>query len=431
MHPSSRLLRRLVRAAGLALAATLLAACSDARYLLDTADPGGRGPEAAPPLAAETLEAWERARPAIETAVSQTFFGPPPAPSGVRVLSRRLVDAQAYDGAGRLEEVRLELSGGALTAPLIVTLALGLPSGASEPAPVILMPNECGNNFALRRSDLAPARAHVMSYCRSGGVGAAVGGFVFGRYVLTPPAGDILRAGYAFAAWHESEVAPDSAAAFADTLARFGMTTEAAQRPGVISLWAWTLSRVLDHLETDARLREDAQIAFGHSRRGKAVLLAAARDSRFDAVVAHQSGTGGASLHRDGQGEPVGSITASYPHWFAREYAGFAGAEDALPVDAHHLLALIAPRPVLLGNARRDTWSDPAGAFRAAQAASDIWALYDEAGLTVDRLTRFDPTAGLAFHMRPGTHGVTPEDWAAFLAFLQARPETAPAPPSE
>jgi hypothetical protein len=417
------------RFAILALAAGLcLAGCSEARYVFNTADPRGDGPAASPALPAESLDAWRAARPDILAAVEQTLFGGAPAPGRVKTISRRLADPQAFDGAGRLEEIELELSGGDLDAPLRMTLALALPNGRRGPAPVILIPNECGNAFALQRPDLRAAQAHTLPYCRSGGFGAAVGGFLFGRYVLTPPAEDILRAGYAIAAWHESDVAPDHAEAFAATLQTFGARPETEGRPGVIALWAWTMSRVIDHLEDDPRT--GATAAFGHSRRGKAVLLAAARDPRIAAIIAHQSGTGGASLHGDGVGEPLASITQSYPHWFGRDYAAYAGREAALPVDAHHVLALIAPRPVLLGNARRDTWSDPAGAFRAAEAASQVWRLYGEVGLTVDRLTAFDPAADLAFHMRPGTHGVTPEDWAAFLAFLEARPETAPAPPS-
>ena len=84
------------------------------------------------------------------------------------------------------------------------------------------------------------------------------------------------------------------------------------------------------------------------------------------------------------------------------------------------LLALIAPRPILLGNARRDVWSDPTGAFRAAQGADAAYELLGSEGLTVERLDRFEPEADIAFWIRPGTHGVVEEDWPAFLRFLDA-----------
>ena len=159
----------------------------------------------------------------------------------------------------------------------------------------------------------------------------------------------------------------------------------------------------------------------GHSRRGKAVLVAGAFDPAIDLIVSHQSGTGGSTPARRYRGEPIDSITQAYPHWFAPAYSEYAGREDAFAFDQHQLLALIAPRPLLLGNARRDTWSDPVGGFLAAQAAGPAWELYGERGFEQNRLGAFDPDQPLAFNIRFGTHGVTPEDWDAFLAFADAQ----------
>ncbi|MEL7488985.1 MAG: hypothetical protein AAGJ87_17460 [Pseudomonadota bacterium] len=137
-------------------------------------------------------------------------------------------------------------------------------------------------------------------------------------------------------------------------------------------------------------------------------------------MIAHQSGTGGASLNRRKKGESVKAITSSYPHWFSRVYASYAGREEEMPVDQHHLIALVAPRPVLLGNARRDVWSDPNGAFRAAIGADPVYELLGAEGLDQPRLNAFNPAADVAFWIRPGTHGVVKEDWPAFLTFLDA-----------
>ena len=152
----------------------------------------------------------------------------------------------------------------------------------------------------------------------------------------------------------------------------------------------------------------------------RSALVAAAFDPNVDAVISHQSGTGGASLSRDKPGETVQDITNGYPVWFSPAYSGYAKNEDALPIDQHHLLALIAPRPILLGNAKRDVWSDPNGAFRAAQGATPAYTLYGSSGLTRSKLNEFDPAADIAFWIRPGTHGVVKEDWPAFLDFLDA-----------
>ncbi len=91
-----------------------------------------------------------------------------------------------------------------------------------------------------------------------------------------------------------------------------------------------------------------------------------------------------------------------------------------MDIDQHALLALIAPRPVLLGNARRDVWSDPNGAFRAAMGADPVYELLGSEGLRQERLYDWRPEADIAFWVRPGTHGVVEEDWPAFLEFLKA-----------
>ena len=157
----------------------------------------------------------------------------------------------------------------------------------------------------------------------------------------------------------------------AETLRSLGLDPAAPDRPGVIGVWAWMMSRVADVLETEEAIDSEQLAVMGHSRRAKAALLAGARDERFSVILAHQSGTGGASLHRDNLGEPIGSITEGYPHWFVPGYADYADREDALPLDAHYLLALIAPRSVLLGNSWRDVWPDPAGAWRAGPRRVD------------------------------------------------------------
>ncbi|VAW05634.1 Glycoprotein gp2, partial [hydrothermal vent metagenome] len=186
-----------------------------------------------------------------------------------------------------------------------------------------------------------------------------------------------------------------------------------------IAAWAWGYSLMVDALEQDAEGPRD-YISWGHSRYGKSALLAAAFDDRISAVIAHQSGTGGASLNRQKKGESVKAIVDGYPHWFAKAYENYAGEEETMPIDQHQLLALIAPRPVLLGNARRDVWSDPNGAFRAAMGADPVYKLYGAQGLDQNRLDVWAPAADIAYWIRPGTHGVVKEDWPAFLEFLDA-----------
>ena len=401
----------------------LAASCSPVRYIMMTANPHGAGPAAEPPLPGLSagLEGWIQTRPQVAQSLSDTLFGAPLPAADVQVIERELIDPQAYHQSGVLERVSLSiaLENGGQGA---IELALITPRDAQGPVPVILIPSDCGLRAQLRRPDWPESTNPVPGYCEP--TGSALEDFAssfFGDYVVSPPLEQILRRGYAVAAWHESDIAPDRASVHDATLRALNLDPDAPDRPGVIGVWAWMMSRVADHLQTDPRIASDQLSVMGHSRRAKAALLAGARDERFGVILAHQSGTGGASLHRDNLGEPLASITQNYPHWFAPAYATYADREDALPLDAHYLLAMIAPRSVLLGNGRRDVWSDPAGAWRAAEAASPVWSLYGEDGLIQDSLEEMNVTGRIAFHIRPATHGVRGEDWDAFLRFLDAQ----------
>ena len=246
--------------------------------------------------------------------------------------------------------------------------------------------------------------------CHGEGLMLRVFSYFFGRHIVTPPIEDILAQGYGLAVIYPSDTYSDNAQGFSPAR-RYAPS---AKNPwGAIGAWAFMYASLNNHLKADTAFSQT--IAYGHSRYGKAALLAAAIDGSIDAVISHQSGTGGASLSRDKKGETVEKIMQSYPHWFSAKYSA-----DNKDFDQHHLLALIAPRPILLGNASRDVWSDPEGAFRAAQGASPIYQLYGKDGLRQTKLTDYQPGNDIAFWIRRGTHGIVKEDWPAFLQFLDA-----------
>ena len=396
------------------------------RLTMAWTDLSASGPTANPPItaggeAALSLDTWERASaPQAREALQTHVYGVLPDGARTIVENRRIVDAGAFNGAGVFEEFSLSLTAefDGVSREARFIMAVATPANAAGPTPVILMETFCPRWATLPHPDaLNPADARDMM----GGVGGSIATFIFGRYICTPPIEDILNAGYAIATIAPSEFVPDRPEEGLEALRRLSAGhRDDDTRWGAIGAWGWAFSRMVDALEEDPRFDREAMIVWGHSRYGKAALVAAAYDDRIDGVISHQSGTGGASLNRQKKGESVAAITDGYPHWFAKTYARYAGREQEMPVDQHHLLALIAPRPVLLGNARRDVWSDPNGAFRAAIGADPIYQLYGVDGLTQDRLKSFNPQADIAFWIRPGTHGVVKEDWPAFLAFLDA-----------
>ncbi|MEM9168142.1 MAG: hypothetical protein AAGC56_00685 [Pseudomonadota bacterium] len=409
------------------VAACVLLAGGCVRMTLAWTDLSGEGPAATPPALAafpgdgapDPQRFRETVAPTWRAALAETVYGVGPEASRTDIVDRRVLDDAAFAGAGRLIEYRLKSyavfdDAARPTADYVVDVVL--PAGADGPVPVILMETFCPRWDTIPHPGVA--RPEGARSCE-GGFASGIMKFVFGRYIATPPVAAILARGYGVAAIFPGEIVPDDREA-GEAALRALSGSDDETRWGAIGVWGWVYDQVAGVLAAEDAVDADRLIAFGHSRYGKAALVAAAFYDQIDGVVAHQSGTGGASLNRGKVGESVGSITKTYPHWFAPAYASFAGREDEMPADQHQLLALAAPRPVLLGNARRDVWSDPNGAFRAAQGASVIYDMFGGAGMTQERLRPYDPTAALSFWIRPGTHGVVEEDWPAFLDFLDA-----------
>src|SRR5262249_25138864 len=143
----------------------------------------------------------------------------------------------------------------------------------------------------------------------------------------------------------------------------------------------------------------------------------------FALVIASCSGEGGAALSRRNYGETIAHLVAPtrYPYQFCANYQKWADKVDQFPVDSHMLLALIAPRPVLLQTGDTDHWSDPRGKFLAAVAAGPVYKLLGKQGLDTDQI----PAAGqpilhtMGYYMHAGGHGTLPADWEVFLKFLE------------
>jgi hypothetical protein len=263
-------------------------------------------------------------------------------------------------------------------------------------------------------------------------------GEVWGRDKKKVPAGQgpsfgrinvarLMDAGFGFATVYYGDIDPDFLGGVPHGVRALylkpGQTEPAPDEWGSISAWAWGLSRAIDYLETDKSVDAKRVAIMGVSRLGKTVMWAGAHDTRIALVIASCSGEGGAALSRRNYGETIAHLTepTRYPYQFAGNYGKYANKVDRFPVDAHMLVALIAPRPVLLQTGDKDFWSDPKGEFLAAVAAGPVYRLLGKQGLDTDQM----PAAGtpilhtIGYYMHAGGHGTIPSDWDQFLAFMQ------------
>jgi hypothetical protein len=174
----------------------------------------------------------------------------------------------------------------------------------------------------------------------------------------------------------------------------------------------------------------------GVSRYGKASLVTMAFDARFAVVLVGSSGEGGAKLHRRNFGEAVENLTGSGEyHWMAGNFLKYGTAESTfgsrnagdIPVDAHQLIALCAPRPTFIsygvpekGDAR---WLDHQGSYMAAVAAGPVFRLLGakDLGTSDDYMKEKMPAVNvgmldgqLAWRQHDGGHTDAP-NWKYFI----------------
>ncbi len=202
---------------------------------------------------------------------------------------------------------------------------------------------------------------------------------------------------------------------------------------GALRAWAWGASRALDYFETDKAVNAKEVGIEGHSRYGKATIVTMAYDPRFAIAYVSSSGEGGAKLSRRNWGEIVENVAGTQEyHWMAGNFLKYAGPLqwNDLPVDAHELIALCAPRPVFIsgGATQGDGWVDAKGMFLAAVGAGPVYRLLGKKDLaTVDFPAIETPliAGDLAFRQHTGGHTPVP-NWPTFITFASRYLNVAP-----
>ncbi|AEI36865.1 glucuronyl esterase domain-containing protein [Francisella salina] len=225
---------------------------------------------------------------------------------------------------------------------------------------------------------------------------------------------DIINNGYGLVTAYYGDIAPDNAQKLYDNVSQ---SLKNYKDYSAISLWAWGLINISNGLKNEPLINQNKIIVFGHSRLGKTALWAAALDQNFAMVISNDSGTGGASLSKRNYGETLYSINTEFPYWFSKNFKKYNNNTQALPVDQHMLLDLIAPRPLYVASAEDDQWADPNGAFLAAKATSPVYKLFGEAlNLPKNQPAVNKPVIGIvSYHIRSGGHDLTTYDWQQYI----------------
>jgi hypothetical protein len=247
------------------------------------------------------------------------------------------------------------------------------------------------------------------------------------RYI---PVEEITDGGFALAVVCYKDIVNDNHYGdYSDGLALlFGVTKDRAPNEwGKIGMWAYGASRVLDYIQKERKeLNGERVTVIGHSRLGKTALWCVALDERFFGVVSNNSGYGGAASSKHGEGERVKDfLRVGSWDWYCENFKNYAELEDEKPYDQSFLLAMIAPRYLLVNSAIEDRGADPNGEFLTTLHASCAWELLGEKGLVCPNRMAvpgdlFDE-GKVGYFLRSGRHFLSREDWNAAMQFLKKK----------
>ena len=298
-----------------------------------------------------------------------------------------------------------------------------IPNKAAKPVPAFTGLSFGGNHAVTTEPDVPLARGWVPNsgnLIKDNRANEASRGKEASRWAIKA----ILENGYALATAYYGDIEPDHREGWRDSVRNvFGdFSAKPDQAPegwGAIGAWAWGLSRIMDLLETLPEIDSKKVAVMGHSRLGKTSLWAGAQDQRFAIVISNDSGEGGAAIMRRNFGETVHRINNSFPHWFNGNFKNYNTNVNALPIDAHLLIALAAPRPIYIASAAEDLWADPKGEFLSGVHADPVYRLYGKVGLKETNPPPIDHPVGefIGYHNRTGKHDVTDYDWEQYIKF--------------
>jgi hypothetical protein len=320
----------------------------------------------------KTITDWRQRRKEILDLMLHYEYGHVPSPPGNVMLDSVLVEDVRNKGLTHYRQLRLKMGP---EQKLFLTLHIYLPNGLKEKRPTVL------------RIGLGDEAVRMIN-----------------------------KRGYIFACFDNNELDPDKEGSdVVGPAQQLYLEYDWAS----LAVWAWGASRALDYLATLPEVDAGKVVITGHSRLGKATLLAGALDERFVMVVPNGAGCGGTACARilGDDAESLSLITSKkrFYYWFQKDFGRFGGHEERLPFDQHFLKALIAPRPLLTTDAYNDRWANPLGNQAAFIGAMPVYNLL---GVPQNNM----------MHFRQGNHDQLPSDFKLLLDTAAHYFEKAPRP---
>lgn len=291
----------------------------------------------------QSKEDWQRRRKELKELFEAYEYGHLPAKPEKMIISRGGVIID-QDNEAAIQNLKLNLENGDKTFTMRVRLTM--PRNAAGPAPVVI--KSVFGRFDYTTEDAREARMN--------------------RFL-----GLFIKRGYAVAEFSMVQVAADSKEQprTAGIYQLFGSKIDC----GALMAWAWGFHRVIDAIETVDTIDSKKVVVTGHSRYGKAALLAGAFDERIALTIPSHSGCAGTAPYRFiyGKSEQLHNIVGYAPQWFRPDFNLFVDNVERLPVDQHLLLALVAPRGLLTNEGTKDSWTNPQGSQLTYLAAKKVY----------------------------------------------------------
>ncbi len=362
---------------------------------------------------------YKKQRPDILKKFTEEVYGKVPGKLEISEVKVWETSNDAINGLAIRKQLSLFFKKGERS--LEVNVLMYLPKSQKK-APVFLAYNFTGNHAVYNDPNIRLTESWVYDNPSIGIINNRVTEQSRGSDSESWQVENIIKSGYGLVTVYYGDIDPDRND-FSDGIEPFfyqpNQTHPKYDEWGSVAAWAWGLSRVMDYLEKDEQVDSQKVALLGHSRLGKTALWAGANDQRFAMVISNESGCGGAALSMRKFGETVQIINNHFPHWFCGNFKKYSDNEADLPVDQHMLLALIAPRPLYVGSAEGDKWSDPRGEFLSAKYASSVYKLLGTEGLPVQEMPEVNhPVMGtIGYHIRSGKHDLTLYDWQQYIKF--------------